>query len=278
MSTFRRAKRRLRHLKLKMFGVRLHADGITARGDSASDVFVFNEIFGPEDAYHRETLVPLMRGGTVVEVGAHKGYFTVLAASVAEKVVVFEPADHNHELLVKNLNLNGAENTTALKQAVSDTAGRRSFTISDLTDARHTFFASPFSGTGATAEVECTTLPALLSDFDIDEIDVLKLDCEGSEYDVLLGADPDVVRRIKHIVLEVHEAPSIPHTRTELVTFLESNGFSTEIYDENVRDGGLKTCMATFSRETQAGPGGTQVLPAQRSTEIEEPGPLTSDA
>jgi FkbM family methyltransferase len=278
MSTFSRAKRRLRHLKLKVFGVRLRSGDIKARGDSPSDVFVFNEIFGPEDAYHRETLIPQMRGGTVVEVGAHKGYFTVLAASVAEKVVVFEPADHNYDLLVKNLNLNGAENTTALKQAVSATAGPRTFTISDHTDARHTFFASPFSGNGGTAEVECTTLPALLRDFELDEIDVLKLDCEGSEYDVLLGVDPDVVGRIKNIVLEVHEAPTIPHTRTELVSFLESNGFSTEIYDENVRDGGLRTCMATFTRAKQTEAGGTQELPAQRAPETEAQDPLTSGA
>lgn len=243
-----RVKRLLRTAVYKIRGVRLEAAGIKARGDSASDAYVFNEIFGSEDAYRRDVLVPLLRGGTVIEVGAHKGFFTVLAASVARRVLVFEPADKNHGFLLRNLRLNRVANTTVVKKAVSASEGTRQFTISDVTDARHTFFATPFSGNGNAVDVECTTLPAVLRDYDVDQVDVLKLDCEGSEYDVLLGCDRDTLLRVRNIALEIHEAPSIPHTRAELVSFLEWNGYSGEIYDEHDRDG-LRTCMAIFQRE-----------------------------
>ena len=59
-------------------------------------------------------------------------------------------------------------------------------------------------------------MSAILREHDVEQVDVLKLDCEGSEYDILLGCDPENLRRIMHIAMEIHEVPSI-HTRAELV-------------------------------------------------------------
>jgi FkbM family methyltransferase len=241
------AKVRWRALDAKgrTVGLRFRANGIRATGYGASDAYVFNEIFGTEDAYRRDALVPMMRGGTVVEIGAHKGYFTLLAASVAERVLVFEPDARNFAALQKNLALNGGGNVTAVPKAVSSTSGTRTFTVSSITDARHTFFPSDFSGTGKAVEVECTTLTDIIEGHRLESVDVLKLDCEGSEYDVLLGCDRDTIRRIRGIVLEVHESLEIGHRAAELIEFLESHGFTSEMYDEQHR-AGLHTAMGLF--------------------------------
>lgn len=242
-----KARWRARDAVAKTVGLRLRADGIRARGHSASDAYVFDEIFGSEDAYRRDELVPLMRAGTVVEVGAHKGYFTVMAAAVATRVLVFEPDGDNFGFLQQNVALNGFDNVTAVQEAVSDRAGTRVFTVSSETDARHTFFPTEFSGQGRTVEVQCTTLADVVRDYSVGAIDVLKLDCEGSEYDVLLGCDDDTMKRIQHVVLEVHESPVVGHTADELVDFLSSHGLRGELYDEHVR-GDLRTRMGWFSR------------------------------
>jgi FkbM family methyltransferase len=228
-------------------GLRLRADGIRAKGYGASDAYVFDEIFGAEDSYRRHVLVPLMRGGTVVEIGAHKGYFTVLAASVADKVVVFEPDDVNFAALQKNVALNGGDNVTAVPKAVSASAGRRTFTVSQITDARHTFFPSDFSGEGRAVEVECTTLADIIEDYRLESVHMLKLDCEGSEYDVLLSCDAETMQRVRGVVLELHESAEIGHTSAELISFLESYGFEGEVYDVQER-AGLRTCMGLFVR------------------------------
>ena len=238
---------RARDAKGRTVGLRFRAGDIRARGYGASDAIVFGEIFGTEDAYRRDVLVPMMRGGTVVEIGAHKGYFTVLAASVAERVLVFEPDQNNYAALQKNVALNGGGNVTAIPKAVSDTAGTRTFTVSGITDARHTFFPSEFSGQGKTVEVECTTLADILEEYRLASVDVLKLDCEGSEYDVLLSCAPETMRRIRRIALEMHESPEIGHQAAELVEFLESQGFEGEVYDEHDRPG-LRTSMGQFVR------------------------------
>src|SRR5690349_1444458 len=104
-------------------GLRFSAQGLRARGHSHSDYHVFHEIFGGEDSYRLTELLPRMRGGTVVEIGAHKGYFTVLAASVAQRVLVFEPEQTNFRFLVGNVALNGQRNVTAVQEAIAGETG-----------------------------------------------------------------------------------------------------------------------------------------------------------
>lgn len=228
-------------------GISFAAGPLKGVGHSASDECVWQEIFGDEDAYRRDITTPMMRGGVVVEVGAHKGYFTVLAASVAQRVLVFEPDETNHRYLLQNVQVNGCTNVTVFRQAMADAEGTRTFMVSELTDARHTFFPTAFSGPGKSQEVSCTTLAAALSKHNVDTVDVLKLDCEGSEYDVLLTADADTLAKIKNIAVEIHESPAHGHSSAELVDFLESHGFSSELYDEHQRDD-LRTSMGIFRR------------------------------
>ncbi|CAA9356785.1 MAG: Methyltransferase, FkbM family [uncultured Frankineae bacterium] len=235
-------------------GLELSARGLRACGVSTSDKHVFGEIFGDEDAYRLDVVVPLMRGGTVVEVGAHKGYFTVLAGSAADRVVVFEPTERNYEYVLRNVALNGLTNVTAVQAAVSDTAGVKPFTLSAVNDARHTFFSTRYSGSGTTVEVRCVTLPEALEEHGVEHVDLLKLDCEGSEYDALLSCDAPVLARIDHIVAELHESRTIPHTRSDLISHLARHGFTAELYDEHVR-GDLRTCMAFFSAQRDRGSG-----------------------
>lgn len=228
-------------------GLRFSARGLRARGHSHSDYHVFHEIFGAEDSYSLDRLLPLLRGGTVVEIGAHKGYFTVLAASVAERVLVFEPDETNYRYLLQNVALNGQRNVTAVQEAVADEAGTRTFSVSGITDARHTFFPSHYSGSGRQVEVRCTTLPDALRRHRVEKVDVLKLDCEGSEYEALFGCDAETLSRIGCIVFEVHESARIAHTEADLVAFLESHGFTGEMYDEHQRED-VRTAMGFFTR------------------------------
>ncbi len=73
--------------------------GLSFNCRTSSDCYVFNEIFGKEDAYRRDRIAPLIREGVVVEVGAHKGFFTLLAATQAKKVIAFEPDQENFRYL-----------------------------------------------------------------------------------------------------------------------------------------------------------------------------------
>ncbi len=86
--------------------------GLTFRAVSKSDRYVFEEVLGSRDQYLRDLVLPMMRGGVVVDVGAHKGFFALLAASVAAWVVALEPDTENSAYLRRNVKANRAANVT----------------------------------------------------------------------------------------------------------------------------------------------------------------------
>jgi len=56
-------------------------------------------------------------------------------------------------------------------------------------------------------------------------IDILKLDCEGAEYDILYSLDSEKLKSIKHIVMEYHN-PNLESTKVkELMEYLRNQGF-----------------------------------------------------
>jgi FkbM family methyltransferase len=222
----------------------------TAIGKTDSDRYVYNEIHGTEDAYRRAIILPYLYQRVVVEIGAHKGYFTLMAGKLASRVLAFEPDAENHAYLSANVALNMlGDRITVLNQAVSAEEGPKTFSVSTRTAARHTFYASAFSGAGVPKTVECTTLERLMRDHRIDRIGLLKMDCEGSEYDILLNTDPSVFERIDAIALEMHESVSIAHKKEELIAHLEKAGYVADVYDHrSMEPGPIHLWMGWFVR------------------------------
>ncbi len=76
--------------------------------------------------------------------------------------------------------------------------------------------------------VQATTLDAVFRVHDIERCDLLKIDCEGAEFDILFHACSDTLHRINRICLEYHNGLT-PFTHSDLVRLLQSNGFSVAV-------------------------------------------------
>ena len=65
-------------------------------------------------------------------------------------------------------------------------------------------------------------------------IDLLKLDCEGSEYPILYESDKSIFKIIKNMAIEVHDLDTEKNNNTALKEFLKNNGYQiTEKIGEN---------------------------------------------
>ena len=69
---------------------------------------------------------------------------------------------------------------------------------------------------------ELKPLSAIIDERNIDRIDLLKIDCEGAEWDVLLGIKDEHWPVIKSMVIEVHDLNGRLKNMREL---LKSKGF-----------------------------------------------------
>ncbi len=136
-------------------------------------------------------------GQTVVDIGANIGYFTLLAARLVGPtgtVYAFEPEPHNYEVLLKNLSLNGYDNVVPVQKAVFNVSGTVKLYLSHTDIGAHTLrekhdhWQFDTKQSGDFVEVEAVTLDEFFKDKG-HPIDVIKMDCEGSEMAVVLGMD-----------------------------------------------------------------------------------------
>ncbi len=82
----------------------------------------------------------------------------------------------------------------------------------------------PGSASAGTASVTAVTLADFLDENGIENVDLLKMDIEGSEFEVLLTAEIETLRRIRRVELEYHERQG-PESKKDLVARFEKAGF-----------------------------------------------------
>ena len=179
-----------------------------------------------QDQYNLVKLIK--KGDTIVDIGAHIGIFSIMAAKISEygQVFSFEPEESNYLLLQKNISLNKLKNLRFFNKAVTSKGGKVKLVISPNNKGAHTLL-----GQGDQfQEVSAVTLTEIINFIGGNNINLLKLDCEGSEYDILLNAEPKDLRRIDKIIMEVHETPYTGNYNAKLLyQHLTMHGFTIQV-------------------------------------------------
>lgn len=161
---------------------------------------------------------------TILDVGAHVGAFTVWAAmrSPGARILAVEPNPDTFALLQRNIRDNGLENTVvAVNAAVGSESGAG--TLELVEHSLGTRLAR--AGTG-TVSVEVQTIPSLLAAAGMSEVDLVKMDCEGMEYEVFKTLPPGQLSRFDAIACEYHPEPG--HTVKEIDELLRASGFRVQ--------------------------------------------------
>ena len=186
---------------------------------------------------HAENTYQIQKGdisdnSVVIDIGAHIGVFSVLAAAQAENVTVysFEPEPDNFQLLVRNTARNHLESQVhPISLAVSNTSTPKKLVRSTASDTAHSLMPgkSPDDEIKDFVEVNCTTLLDIFRTYEIDKCDILKLDCEGEEYNILLNTPDEILAKVVKIVSEYHDGLS-EYSHQDLANFLRERNFRVE--------------------------------------------------
>lgn len=202
-------------------------DGVRFRFESREEIKVFWNIF------FRSSYQVDPGDRLILDAGANIGLFAVWASQVAPRARIFslEPWPSTFERLTRNLEINGlADRVVAAKVALAGRSGWRELLGSESDscnkkirlDRDRSASDLPAQGTQLTA---CRTLEAVLDEFEIGALDLLKMDIEGSEYETLLATPPSVLRRIRKINLEYHEvAAHLGYSKEQLFAHLAKAG------------------------------------------------------
>lgn len=166
---------------------------------------------------------PLPKAGdTVLDIGAHIGAYTLRAAAAGARVIAFEPEPDNVCVLRQNVAHLPAVRVEPF--AIAATTGERTLGAS---------FGRSTGGwsllkTRSIRTVRCVSLEDVWRQWSLDRVALLKMDIEGSEYEVLLSAPAFILSSIDRVVVEVHDNYR-GHNVLQLVGRLEQSGFSVRI-------------------------------------------------
>jgi len=200
--------------------VRLPRTGLRFAVRNAMDLWILKEVC--VDREYDVASGGLENGWTVLDVGAGFGAFAVHVAATRPQsnVYAFEPSPQSFALLQRNLQLNGVGNVQVFDRAVGRANGSAWLRVSDGEPLTSALTTGPVQGSVA---VEQWTLGEALDRIGVARCDFLKMDCEGSEFDILRSTPGDVLARVDRMCFEYHDDAGRHHA--ELVDILTRAGF-----------------------------------------------------
>jgi FkbM family methyltransferase len=199
-------------------------------GDGGGATVYFN-LSEPEQT---SALVDTLKNGQVFfDIGANVGYYTILGGrrvGPQGKVFAFEPVIRNLAYLYRHTVLNKASNVTIISAACSDTLSLTQFSAGPNFATGHMTNNIRLE-TGANEPafpVPTVTVDAMVQLLGVSP-DVIKIDVEGAELSVLMGAQATLRKAKPKIFLSTHS----DLLRSTCLEHLRGLGYTIEVLSQD---------------------------------------------
>jgi FkbM family methyltransferase len=124
-------------------------------------------------------------GGVLIDIGANVGLYSLAAGLFFDEVHAIEPAPGIFRRLARNVELSDASNVTAANLAMSDHQDTLEFWECEGHGGMSRVISRP---TNRSIHVRATTLDAYVEEYNVREVDFIKIDVECHEVPVFRGA------------------------------------------------------------------------------------------
>ena len=224
------------------------------------------------DNYERAELRFVQRllrpGMTVLDLGAHHGLYTLLAAKCvgrAGRVVAFEPSARERKRLEGHVGLNRCVNVTVEPHALGASAGVANlYLVGEGQDGCNSLRPPAVTERTTTVQVPVRRVDDELQRIGVRQVDFVKLDVEGAELGVLRGAAELLSGRHRPAILvEVQDLRTEPwgYAARDIVGYLANRGYRLFALDAD----GNVIPVATSQQRYDAN---LVALPAERVREM----------
>lgn len=153
--------------------------------DIGKKLLILRSFEANETAFFKKNIKP---GDVCLDVGGNVGYFALNFAKSClpeGSVYVFEPIERNVLVIKLAAITNGFENIEVIESAVSDCKGEVSLEVPE-DDSAYAYLST--AGAKGEKKVSCVTIDDFVGERKLKKVSVLKVDVEGAEHLVMLGA------------------------------------------------------------------------------------------
>jgi FkbM family methyltransferase len=200
-----------------------------ARDDYLGSTLTYDGFERAERAFVQRFLKP---GMTVIDIGAHHGYYTLLMSKSVRgsgRVLAFEPSPRERKALLFHTRLNRCKNVTVQKWALGgEERDACLYVVQGLQTGFNSLRPAAISAEMCPVSVHVVRLDDWLAKHNISRVDFMKIDVEGGELEVLKGAQLLLERRPRPLVLgEVQDARTIPwgYRARDIIEHLGKKGY-----------------------------------------------------
>jgi FkbM family methyltransferase len=174
--------------------------------------------------------VSIKNGWTIVDIGAGVGDFAIYVANEhpTTQIYAYEPFPESFALLKENIRLNAIKGIRAFPIAVGPQSGTMALFTTGEAIQHITTEHTTMSKANSKLEVPALSLNDVFQINAIRHCDLLKIDCEGSEFEILFKASRATLKKIQCICLEYHDGFT-RFSHVDLATYLQQHGFQVKV-------------------------------------------------
>ncbi|MCX6736555.1 MAG: FkbM family methyltransferase [Candidatus Parcubacteria bacterium] len=194
-------------------------NGINIKTDEGVDSDTITVIFIKKD-YGK-----IKDNSIIIDIGANIGVLSVFAASTSKNTIVYayEPMPRSYDLLLENISINKLEkNILPFKLGIGAKKEKRKLFLANGSPF-HSLYTNEIDKNYL--EIECISLGDIFESNHLKECDILKIDCEGAEFEILYNTLDKYLKCIKEIRLEYHDQKIENYNIKSLIKFLKDRGF-----------------------------------------------------
>jgi FkbM family methyltransferase len=204
----------------------------------ASLQFPFKDIFLHRAYAPRVLLHSIPDAPVVIDLGANAGFFSLFAFHVRPRArcFSFEPMPENFSLLQAHQQMHGHLPWKIYNQAVSAKGGKARLACPEKGGPSTTasLVCSESKSGQRTVEVMVRPLQEIMAQETGGFCDWLKIDVEGSEYEILYSLPEKTYRRIRTLAVESDPVDMDKKNRAALAEYLKKKGFDVFLADDSV--------------------------------------------
>jgi FkbM family methyltransferase len=193
--------------------------------DGLMIVFPFDEDPSFDDVWLRNVYYPYVpqRQHIVIDAGAHMGNFTLKIARHVKKVIAIEPEPVSYKFLALNIHLNKLEDKAfSYNLALGEKNGQ-----TYLDRSRYGFGRTKTTTEKTNYPVSIRTIDSLAEEIGLEQVNLIKIDTEGSELEILKGARKTIQRYKPDLLIAAY------HFKDEHLTvadYLQKQGYTVFNY------------------------------------------------
>jgi FkbM family methyltransferase len=178
---------------------------IAARQNSC-DIKIIKEQFVNLQYFPGDVYPENFKPQVVLDIGGYIGDLSLYCASTFNsRVHCYEPTPQNFKVLEKNLSLNPTLNITAFNKGISGSSESIKLNVQDVSGEIHASSHKRYDNNATAIEIPCVSLSDAIDALKEPRIDLLKIDCEGQEFEILGNCDLEYLSsKVRYLVFEHH--------------------------------------------------------------------------